>query len=245
LVHRLTRSGRSSPAVHFLTDLSTDNLLSGTTDATALLAVVESLSNVTVRYLPRLHAKVYVRDDAEAIITSGNMTDGGLSRNHELGVRLVDPSLVTQIRVHVTRLSELGADVSAENLRAVSEAAVDLRQRWRAAKASAQKEVKEAFEQRVGEVNDALLGLRVTGRTFHAIVSETILFLLRNASMTTPEIHREIQRLHPDLCDDTIDRVINGERFGKKWKHAVRMAQSHLKKRGRIVLAHGRWSLVS
>jgi hypothetical protein len=31
--------------------------------------------------------------------------------------------------------------------------------------------------------------------------------------------------VHPDLCDDSIDRVKDGKRFGKKWKYAVRTAQ--------------------
>jgi hypothetical protein len=52
-----------------------------------------------------------------------------------------------------------------------------------------------------------------------------------------------IQRIHADLCDDSIDRVIDGEHFGKKWKHAVRTAQQQLKKRGEIHLRDGRWHL--
>jgi phosphatidylserine/phosphatidylglycerophosphate/cardiolipin synthase-like enzyme len=244
LIRCLTRQGKPSPTVQLLTDLSTDNLLSGATDATALLAVVESVSATSVRYLPRLHAKVYVRDQAEALVTSGNMTDGGLSRNHELGVRILDPLLVAQVRTHVTNLAELGAPVPPAELRTVSEAARELRQRWRAAEASARKEVKTAFAEQVSQVNDALLHLRVTGRSLNAILSDTILFVLRDGPMTTEEIHREVQRIHPDLCDDTVDRVINGQRFGKKWKHHVRIAQNHLKDRGKLTLRQKRWSLV-
>jgi hypothetical protein len=62
--------------------------------------------------------------------------------------------------------------------------------------------------------------------------------------MATRDIHREVQRIHPDLCDDTVDRVINGQRFGKKWKHAVRRAQYHLKQKGEIVLHDSKWSLI-
>jgi hypothetical protein len=233
------------PAVHLLTDLSTDNLLSGATDATAILHLVDSLPSVAVRYLPRLHAKVYIRDDTEAVITSGNMTASGLMRNHELGIRVIDQIVVAQVRAHVTHLAELGAVVSRANLCTLSEAADDLRQSWRVTQASARNEVRQAFEKRVNEVNDTLIGLRVTGRSLDAILSDTLLFLLRGGPMVTVDIHREIQRLHPDLCDDTVDRVINGQRFGKKWKHAVRRAQYHLKQKGKIKLAQGRWSLIS
>ena len=244
LVRCLHRAGTDSPTVQIVTDLSTDNLLSGATDAGALLVLMESLPAVFVRYLPRLHAKVYVRDDAEAVVTSGNMTDGGLTRNHELGLRVLDPVVVATIRAHVGRLAGLGAAVPIAELRTVAEAATDLRRRWRAAEASARKDVKEAFDNRVGEVKDALLGIRVTGRSINAIFTDTILFLLRNGPMETPDINREVQRIHPDLCDDAVDRVINGQRFGKKWKHAVRIAQSHLKDKGAITLSQKKWSLV-
>lgn len=243
MVRCLTRSG-SPPTVHLLTDLSTDNLLSGATDAAALLTVVESLPSVFVRYLPRLHAKVYVRDEAEALVTSGNMTDSGLSRNHELGIRILDSPVVAQVRSHAMRLIELAALVPAAELRSLAEAASDLRQQWRASEASAKTALKSAFQARVSQVNDTLLGLRVAGQSLDAILSATVLFLLRDGPLGTEDIHREVQRIHPDLCDDTIDRVINGQRFGKKWKHAVRRAQYHLKKKELIALVEKKWSLV-
>ena len=151
MVRCLTRSG-SPPTVHLLTDLSTDNLLSGATDAAALLTVAESLLSVFVRYLPRLHAKVYVRDEAEALVTSGNMTDSGLSRNHELGVRILDSPVVAQVRSHAMRLIELAALVPAAELRSLAEAASDLRQRWRASEASAKTALKSAFQARVSQL---------------------------------------------------------------------------------------------
>lgn len=243
MVRCLTRSG-SPPTVHLLTDLSTDNLLSGATDAAALLTVAESLPSVFVRYLPRLHAKVYVRDEAEALVTSGNMTDSGLSRNHELGVRILDSPVVAQVRSHAMRLIELAALVPAAELRSLAEAASDLRQQWRASEASAKTALKSAFQARVSQVNDTLLGLRVAGQSLDATLSATVLFLLRDGPLGTEDIHREVQRIHPDLCDDTIDRVINGQRFGKKWKQAVRRAQYHLKKKELIALVEKKWSLV-
>jgi hypothetical protein len=62
--------------------------------------------------------------------------------------------------------------------------------------------------------------------------------------MKTTAIHRAIQRIHPDLCDDSVDRVINGQHFGKKWKHSVRTAQVFLRRRGDIGHENGRWQLV-
>jgi len=52
-----------------------------------------------------------------------------------------------------------------------------------------------------------------------------------------------IEAIHPDLCDNSVDRVIDGKRFGKKWKHAVRTAQQQLKKQGLVRLANDRWMI--
>lgn len=49
------------------------------------------------------------------------------------------------------------------------------------------------------------------------IFSNTILYLLKKRNgLSTYEMHPRIQEIHPDICDDSIDRVINGQHFGKK-----------------------------
>jgi phosphatidylserine/phosphatidylglycerophosphate/cardiolipin synthase-like enzyme len=235
---------RAVIAIQLLTDLSTDNLLSGATDAAALLAVAEQLPTAEIHYLPRLHAKVYVCDCTSAVVTSDNMTEGGLRRNHEYGVRVSDPPTVSRIRADVLRLAGLGARMPISELKLLVEAATDLRARRKTAESSIRSDARKAFEQRLVEVNDELLRVRASGRSVDAVFSDTILFVLRNGPLATQDIHREVQRIHPDLCDDSIDRVINGRHFGKKWKHAVRSAQSNLKQRGQIVLRDGRWESV-
>jgi len=79
----------------------------------------------------------------------------------------------------------------------------------------------------------------------HNVFSKTILYILQRnpKGLKTANIHSEIQEIHPDLCNDEIDRVINGKSFGKKWKHAVRNSQQHLKKNGLIVLEQNKWRL--
>jgi hypothetical protein len=79
----------------------------------------------------------------------------------------------------------------------------------------------------------------------HTVFAATILYLLaRHGPMPTTELHPRVEAMHPDLCDNTIDRVIDGKRFGKKWKHAVRTAQQQLKKRGQIELVGEQWTLI-
>src|SRR6266571_7158659 len=92
LVRRAKRE--ESLSVSVLTDLSRDNMLCGSTDPAALLGLQEALPRTSIRFLPSLHAKIFVADVHEAIITSSNLTDAGLFRNLEYGVSLKDSGLV-------------------------------------------------------------------------------------------------------------------------------------------------------
>ncbi len=59
----------------------------------------------TVKNYPRLHSKMYVFDDDKAIITSGNLTNGGLISNFEYGIFIDDKNLVSEIVIDFNRLS--------------------------------------------------------------------------------------------------------------------------------------------
>ena len=72
---------------------------------------------------------------------------------------------------------------------------------------------------------------------------DTILYLLQRGPLATRDLHPLIQSIHPELCDDSIDRVIAGVHFGKRWKHYVRSAQHALKRRGAVLLDGGLWRL--
>ncbi|MFQ6007779.1 MAG: hypothetical protein ACE5K8_02400, partial [Candidatus Zixiibacteriota bacterium] len=75
------------------------------------------------------------------------------------------------------------------------------------------------FDKILHRAHGEVLRARAAGRAPHAIFAEAILYLLRIGPATTEELHAKIQAIHPDLCDDSIDRVIDGRHFGKKWKH--------------------------
>lgn len=227
-----------------LTDLSRDNMLSGATDVGAIASLVEALPQAVVRILPSLHAKVYIADSRIAVVTSANFTDNGLWRNFEDGVLVKDPIQVSRIREDILTYGELGSVVTLPQLRAFAAAADDLRSTRASAMASLRRKLRVEFDKKIDAMDEAVLRARAGDRSLDAILSDAILYLLRNQGMTTPEIHRAIQQIHPDLCDDSIDRVINGRHFGKKWKHAVRRAQYHLKQRGSIRLAGRVWTTV-
>jgi len=225
-----------------LTDLSRDTILSGATDVTAIYALANRFRKLEVRFLPSIHAKAYVADDKLAIVTSGNLTDGGLSRNFELGVKLTDRQLVAQVRDDIVAYAALGTRVERDRLRLFSHLCSELSDITAQTARSVRRTLRREFECRMRRFEDEIIRSRAAGRTLHAIFEEAILHLLSREPMTTETIHSGIQQIHPDLCDD-VDRVIDGKHFGKKWKHAVRTAEQHLKKRGLIELREGLWRL--
>ncbi|HEX3240527.1 MAG TPA: phospholipase D family protein [Solirubrobacterales bacterium] len=73
-----------SPSLRILTRFNLDHFREGVSDISALRRLIEL--GAQVRGVQRLHAKLYLFDGDHAVITSANMTVGGLRKNHELGV---------------------------------------------------------------------------------------------------------------------------------------------------------------
>lgn len=226
-----------------LTDLSRKSLLSGATDVQALCGLTAAFPTTEVRFLPSIHAKVYVADDAEAIVTSGNMTTAGLWRNFEYGLEIKDADVVRLVSADVQGYARLGSVVAPSKLEFLAGMASDLGRLRAKAERSIEKRVAREFEARLAGFDTEVIRARAAGRSAHAIFADAILYLLTKGPLTTAQLHPLVQSIHPDLCDDTVDRVIDGKHFGKKWKHAVRTAQQHLKRMGNIRLADGVWRL--
>jgi len=242
VVGRLKRS--TSLEVSILTDLSRDNLISGYTDPVALRALCQALPKTTIRFLPSLHAKVYVADSNCAIVTSGNLTDGALFRNYEYGVWFDDGPSVKQIKEDIQNYTALGSPVAEAQLEAFATIALELRELDKELRKSSAKKLRDEFKRRLALAETSILQVRAAGKTPHAIFRDAILYLLRQGPLATPDIHTAVQRIHPDLCDDAVDRVIDGQHFGKKWKHAVRTAQAHLQRAGVVRRVGDKWELV-
>ena len=237
----------ASPAFQLtvLTDLSRDNILSGVTDVFALADVAKAWPTVAIRFLPSLHAKVYIADNRRAIVTSGNLTDSGLFRNFEYGVLFTDADEVQTITRDVLEYGALGSPIDKGQLEVLCTVVGELREMRQAAERTLNTRIHREFDRRLLEVDDEILRVRAAGRSAHAIFADTILHLLKKRPMTTVEINQAIQRIHSDLCDDSIDRVIDGQHFGKKWKHGVRTAQVFLRRKGDIHLENKLWELTS
>lgn len=227
----------------FLTNLSVDNVCRLATDPRALRSLVEVVSHSAVFHLPGLHAKAYIADDTHALVTSGNLTAGGLYRNHEYGLEITDRVLVRKIRRDLLDYAELGAAVPHDRISVYCETVDELYESIVREHRAAERNMRRRFREAIRPIEDDLLRLRLAGGPIHTVFARTIEYLLRShGPLSTVEIHPMIAAIHPDLCDNSVDRVIDGKRFGKKWKHAVRTAQQQLKKQGRITYANGKWS---
>jgi hypothetical protein len=180
-----------------------------------------------------------------AIVTSGNLTEPGLRGNVEYGVALEEENIVKEVRSDFESYASLGAKVSIDDVAELSAEMEELKDLYQRAERSIRDAARRAFSKKLESTNFKLLRHRAKGKTTHAIFSDTIRFLLAKGPLRTEEMHPVIQLLHPDLCDDSVERVIDGVHFGKKWKHYVRNAQQHLKRQGEIHFEGGQWHLVS
>ncbi|MBI4460442.1 MAG: hypothetical protein HY648_10345, partial [Acidobacteria bacterium] len=230
--------------VVLVTDVRPESALSGATDLEALVDLGKNLPGFALTHLPSLHAKVYVADQKMAVVTSANLTDPGLSGNLEYGVAFTDQRAVCEIRRDFEDYARLGVKMSPSEIAPLAEELSELKALFQRAQQSIRAQARRAFKEKLQAAHFRLLKHRAEGRTTNAILSETILFLLAKGPLSTPELHPLIQCIHPDICDDSTDRIIDGVHFGKKWKHHVRGAQVVLRRQGRIRYDGKLWHVI-
>ena len=246
VARNLPESMRRSGRLVLLTDLSPMPICQGSNDPAAIRALSDEIPVVDVYHLPKLHAKVYVSDAKHAIVTSGNLTRGGLTGNFEYGVGVADSATVAEIRRDVMDYVGLGARVSRERLLHYCAIADRLRSSYKKQLSEINATARGEFRESMEEAGDELIRIRLLNGSLNKIFATAIVqFLRRNGPSETSRIHGFVERAYPDLCDNSIDRVIDGVRFGKKWKHAVRTAQQHLKESGAVEYSGGKWQLTS
>lgn len=244
IAEQLRRNNRTGIEILVLTDLSRENMLSGATDVSALIQLCEAIPRTDIRFLPSIHAKVYVADESLAVITSGNLTQSGLNRNCEYGLSVSDAGLVTKIRSEILEYRAIGSGLKLPQLRIFERIVGELAGLRRDIEKVAKQRLRHEFDTKLIEADETILTARVEGLSTHAAFADTILFVLKNGPKRTKDIYPEIQRIHPDLCDDTVKLVIRGEEWSQaKWHHRVRHAQLFLQRQRRIILREGAWHL--
>ena len=236
---------RSGIQVSLLTNLAPDSLLQGSLDTKAISDFCKEFSRTTLHHLPGLHAKVYVADEHTAIVTSGNLTDSSLHANFEYGIQILDHQMVQMIANDLIEYRALGASVSVVELDDLTETARSLRDKYAKTLNSTRTSLRREFDDQLEATHESLRQLRgKPGESTNSIFVRTLLYLLTKEPMTTQALHLRIRSIHPDLCDDQKDRIINGVRFGREWKHRVRGAQVNLRRKGMVELVDGKWRRV-
>ncbi len=104
VVSHLMVSKKDAVKVSLLTSFKLMNYYSGASDLNALEHVLKNSGSVG--NVQKLHSKIYIFDDEKAVITSGNLTNGGLSNNYEYGVYFDESDIVAKIQHDFVLLSE-------------------------------------------------------------------------------------------------------------------------------------------
>jgi hypothetical protein len=230
--------------INVMTNLKSESVLAGVLDIGALKVFQASTRNLELVTLPQLHAKVYIIDRALAIVGSGNLTSSALDTNYEYSVGIKDLTSVSQIYNDMRSYSELGSALSKEQTNELAEIAEQLVSEYRSAQKSVTAPFKKRFNEALKRADFKFTQAFVGTKSANSVFSGAILYVLERGPKRTDEIHTHIKQLLPELCDDSAELIINGERYGKAWKHQIRNAQQSLKAKGLIVLNDNRWHLV-
>ena len=81
--------------IEVITNFNLSNIYNGSLDLVAIENILNN--NGIVKNSSKLHSKIYIFDEKKVIITSGNLTNGGLLNNYEYGVYSEDKTLVRDV----------------------------------------------------------------------------------------------------------------------------------------------------
>src|SRR5207302_1292913 len=82
--------------IQVITRFDLGQMSEGVSDTEALRLLLES--GAQIRGIQRLHTKMYLLGGGRAIVTSANLTEAGLYRNHEFGFLSDDEIIVGECR---------------------------------------------------------------------------------------------------------------------------------------------------
>lgn len=238
---------KSSINIFLLTNLTTQNIINKSNEPLALLEIYKQFDQVRISSLGKLHAKVYIVDNEIGIITSANLTSGGLVNNFEYGILIDDKNVISTIKEDMLKYYSLGNIFDKNLLEKINKETEKLYKiKYETDNLIKDTKLAQLLKEATWTIDSELLKNRIKGRTINAIFSDTIKYILKKrGSLSTNKLNPLIQSIHPDICNDSIDRVIEGQHFGKKWKHSVRSAQQSLKDKGLIYLKDAKWRLIN
>jgi hypothetical protein len=98
---RLLKAGRPE-TLEVITRFNLDDFSDGVSDIAALRLLMKS--GARIRGIKNLHAKLYLFGDRRAIVTSANLTEAALLRNHEFGFLAEDEAIIARCREYFNNL---------------------------------------------------------------------------------------------------------------------------------------------
>lgn len=111
---RLLKRGTPRP-LHVITRFNLVDCADGVTDLSALRLLLNS--GAEIRGVRNLHSKVYLFGGSCAIVTSANLTEAALLRNHEFGFVSQDGSIIAECRRYFDALwSDAGNSLRSDQL---------------------------------------------------------------------------------------------------------------------------------
>lgn len=145
------------------------------------------------------------------------------------------------MRQDLQRYSTLGNPLTSQTILELEKVSDELRVEFQAIEKSAEKKLRRKFNETLKRADYQFLRAQVGTRSAHGVFADAMVYLLSTRPMSTRELHEKLKELLPELCDDRMELVINGQHFGKKWKHIVRNAQVFLRRKGAIHLIGKEW----
>ena len=227
------RRPRHSIHATILTDISPASALDSSLDISALLLLSEHFQRASIFDVHRLHAKVYVADRKQAIITSGNLTSSAFATNYEYGVVVTEPRLVSMVADDLHKYAKAGRQVTRDELARLEEASRDLAGRYRQTTERAGSEVRRELANewdRIAAAFGAPPGLYEAGSArFKGLIIEV---LTSRGPLTTNDLCRMIEASWPELCDNTVMRIAKDGTRKRQWRHDIHTAQETLQRQG-------------
>ena len=244
LIESVSRDFKQKGFLRIITNLSPRNITQKATNPFSFTKIYEVINLVQIFHLPNLHAKVYIRDNKEAIITSGNLTSGGLYKNFEYGISIIEDNVVKEIRNDLTDYGNLGTLLDKTSIHLLCEKYNHIYDKGKIIDGN---DVM-AIENNLLQIKFDNVAIEDKAEPINAIFAKTIEYILKkNGPLKVTEIHNYIATIHPDICVEG-DRICNGVNYGSLWKHKIRTALVTLNKQSKIEHLGGRggiWQLIN
>jgi hypothetical protein len=112
-VERLLASQPNS--IQVITRFNLNEFAQGVSDLSALKVLLDA--GAEIRGIKNLHAKIYLFGDSRAIVTSANLTQAALERNHEFGFVAEDEEIIQSCRTYFHTLwNRAGQSLTTDRL---------------------------------------------------------------------------------------------------------------------------------